>query len=64
MKKSSARNEALDELVYAYSALHRLYQLYDRRTIWDQFERAVRPIEGEPVVVPARKSRKAFNVLG
>jgi len=64
MKKSSARNEALDELVYAYSALHRLYQLYDRRTIWDQFERAVRPIEGEPAVVPARKSRKAFNVLG
>jgi phage terminase large subunit GpA-like protein len=64
MKKSSARNEALDELVYAYSALHRLYQLYDRRTIWDQFERAVRPIEGEPVIAPARKSRKAFNVLG
>jgi hypothetical protein len=44
--------------------LHRLYQLYDRRTIWDQFERAVRPIEGEPVIAPARKSRKAFNVLG
>jgi phage terminase large subunit GpA-like protein len=64
MKKSSARNEALDELVYAYSALHRLYQLYDRRTIWDQFERAVRPAEGEPATPPARKSRKAFNVLG
>jgi phage terminase large subunit GpA-like protein len=64
MKKSSARNEALDELVYAYSALHRLYQLYDRRTIWDQFERAVRPAEGEPAAPPARKSRKAFNVLG
>ena len=37
-KKSSARNEALDTLVYAYAALHRLYQKRDRRTIWDNYE--------------------------
>lgn len=40
VKKSQSPNEALDELNYAYAALHRLYQKYDRRTIWDQLERA------------------------
>jgi phage terminase large subunit GpA-like protein len=39
VKKSSARNEALDELVYAYAALNRVYQIKDRRTLWDQLER-------------------------
>ena len=39
VKKPSARNEALDCLVYAYAAVHRLYQRYDRRTIWDQLEK-------------------------
>ncbi len=38
VKKPSARNEALDCLIYAYAAVHRLYQRYDRRTIWDQLE--------------------------
>ena len=38
VKKPSARNEALDTLVYAYAALNRLYSRYDRRTIWDQLE--------------------------
>jgi phage terminase large subunit GpA-like protein len=38
VKKSSARNEALDELVYAYAALNRVYQIKDRRTLWDQIE--------------------------
>ncbi len=38
VKKPSARNEALDCLVYAYAGLNRLYQRYDRRTIWDQLE--------------------------
>tara|TARA_B100001939_G_scaffold348020_1_gene372021 strand:+ start:623 stop:2473 length:1851 start_codon:yes stop_codon:yes gene_type:complete len=40
VKKSSARNEALDELVYAYAALNRVYQIKDRRTLWDQMEKA------------------------
>ena len=39
VKKSGVRNEALDEMVYAYAALHRLYQLYDRRTLWNQLEK-------------------------
>ena len=39
VKKASARNEALDVLVYAFADLNLLYQTYDRRTIWDQLER-------------------------
>jgi len=39
VKKASARNEALDTLVYAYAALNLMYQRYDRRTIWDQLEK-------------------------
>ncbi len=39
VKKSGVRNEALDEMVYAYAALHRLYQIYDRRTLWNQLEK-------------------------
>ena len=62
VKKSTTPNEALDELVYAYSALHRLYQLYDRRTIWDQLERKLRPSPDDQTPAPAR-SRQAFNVL-
>ena len=39
VKKPSARNEALDCLVYAYAALNLMYQRFDRRTIWDQLEK-------------------------
>jgi terminase, large subunit len=46
VKKSSARNEALDELVYAYAALNRVYQIKDRRTLWDQMEK--NPEERKP----------------
>mgnify|MGYP003108872988 FL=1 len=45
VKKSDARNEALDEMVYAYAAWQRLLQKYDRRTIFDQFERRLNPSE-------------------
>jgi len=38
VKKSNARNEALDEMVYAWAAYQRLLQKYDRRTIFDQFK--------------------------
>ena len=62
VKKNTTPNEALDKLVYAYSALHRLYQLYDRRTIWDQLERKLRPSPDDQTPAPAR-SRQAFNVL-
>ena len=43
VKKSDARNEALDEMVYAYAAWQRLLQKYDRRTIFDQLERRLNP---------------------
>ena len=36
---ASKRNEALDCLVYAYAALNRMYQRFDRRTMWDQLEK-------------------------
>ena len=64
VKKNTARNEALDELVYAYAALHRLYQLYDRRTIWDQLERKLRSTPDDPTDTPTTpRSQAAFNVL-
>lgn len=63
VKKSTSPNEALDELVYAYASLHRLYQLYDRRTIWDQLERKLRPAADDTDAPPPRSSA-AFNVLG
>jgi phage terminase large subunit GpA-like protein len=61
VKKSSARNEALDELVYAYAALNRVYQIKDRRTLWDQLERAPEEPEKRRKANPARKSRSFIN---
>ena len=37
VKKSTARNEALDCFVYAYAALNHLYQIYDKKSIFQQF---------------------------
>jgi len=45
VKKSNARNEALDEMVYAYAAFCRFRQRYDRRTMWDQLEKRRKPEE-------------------
>jgi phage terminase large subunit GpA-like protein len=39
VKKSGARNEALDCAVYAYAALQYLYTRYNRAKIWDQLEK-------------------------
>ena len=53
VKKSGARNEALDCAVYAYAALQWLYTRYNRRTIWDQFERTLQiaaPVVEKPKV--------------
>lgn len=41
VKKSGARNEALDCKVYAYAAMQWLYTRFNRRTIWDQFEKSL-----------------------
>ena len=56
-KKSNARNEALDEMVYAYSAFCRFKQRYDRRTIWDQLEKKRNPEEPKQEV-PLRSGRQ------
>ncbi len=48
VKKPSARNEALDCLVYAFAALNLMYQRYDRRTIWDQLEKRLQNGDVEP----------------
>jgi phage terminase large subunit GpA-like protein len=54
VKKPSARNEALDCLVYAYAALNRMYQRYDRRTIWDQLEKRLEKPEEKTRRAPLR----------
>jgi len=48
VKKPSARNEALDCLVYAYAAVNLMYQRYDRRTIWDQLEKRLENVDAKP----------------
>ena len=45
VKKNGARNEALDEMVYSWAALERLLQKFDRRTIFNQFERERNNVE-------------------
>lgn len=45
MKKSSARNEALDCEVYAYAALQNLYMRFNRKTIWEQLEKRIKSPE-------------------
>ena len=57
VKKSNARNEALDEMVYAYAAFCRFKQRYDRRTIWDQLEKKRNPTEPKQEV-PLRSGRQ------
>lgn len=41
VKKSGARNEALDVMVYNYAALNWLYTRYNRRSMWDQMEKSL-----------------------
>lgn len=57
-KKSGARNEALDCAVYAYAALQSLYLRYNRRTIWEQLERALKVKAVTEADKPAALSRK------
>ena len=57
VKKSNARNESLDEMVYAYAAFCRFRQKYDRRTIWDQLEKKRNPTEPKQEV-PLRSGRQ------
>ena len=61
VKKSNARNEALDEMVYAYAAFCRFRQKYDRRTIWDQLEKRRNPEEPKQEVPLRSKGTKSAN---
>ena len=66
VKKSNARNEALDEMVYAWAAYQRLLQKYDRRTIYDQFERKInpkKPLKETKVDLNQTKSAKKSNFV-
>ena len=61
VKKSGARNEALDCLVYAYAALQWLLTKYNRRTVWEQLEKSLnitaKPDEPKPQQ-PTNKPRQ------
>ena len=63
VKKSQSPNEALDEMVYAYAALHRLYQKYDRRSIWEQFERRNEPNKAAQLGSKQQKRPKRRNFV-
>jgi phage terminase large subunit GpA-like protein len=64
-KQSSARNEVLDCMVYAYAALNLLYQRYNKKTIFQQFATtcatvatgAVVAIATNTAATPARRTR-------
>lgn len=61
-KKSGARNEALDTMVYSVAAMQALYMRFNRKTIWDQLEKRVMPKVKEaekPIELqkPARRAR-------
>ena len=58
VKKSNARNEALDTCVYSYAALHLLYRRFDRRTIWEQL---ADKLEGKkPAVTSTQRAAAPF----
>lgn len=63
VKKSQSPNEALDEMVYAYAALHRLYQKFDRRSIWDQFEKRNEPKQAPQLGSKQQKRPKSRNFV-
>ena len=63
VKKSQSPNEALDEMVYAYAALHRLYQKFDRRSIWDQFEKRNEPKQAPQLGSKQQKRSKSRNFV-
>lgn len=58
VKKSGARNEALDCAVYAYAALQWLYTRYNRKTIWEQFERLLEIKTADETEKPALVQNK------
>ena len=57
------RNEGLDCLVYAYAALNRMYQRYDRRTIWDQLEKRLEKKDAKPAAPRLRSGGAAASAF-
>jgi phage terminase large subunit GpA-like protein len=66
VKKSNARNEALDTCVYSVAALHLLYRRFDRRTIWDQLQARLegRSEARKPSVTSTQKAAASSFVSG
>jgi phage terminase large subunit GpA-like protein len=66
VKKSNARNEALDVCVYSVAALHLLYRRFDRRTIWDQLQARLegRSEAKRPAVTSTQKAAASSFVSG
>ena len=60
VKKSGARNEALDCLVYAYAGLHFLYTKHHRATMWDTLQKQISgtPAAAKVTEKPAPDSAK------
>jgi len=59
VKKSGARNEALDCKVYAYAAMQWIYTRMNRRTVWDQLERSLNITpKTEPEKVPEAQNKR------
>jgi phage terminase large subunit GpA-like protein len=64
VKKSGARNEALDVMVYNYAALNWLYTRYNRRTCWDQWEKSlnITPKSEPPKADPVQNRRQQAKI--
>jgi phage terminase large subunit GpA-like protein len=58
IKKSGARNEALDCAVYAYAALQLMLTRYNRRTVWEQLERSLKITPETKKVTPQQEQKK------
>lgn len=70
IKKSGARNEALDTCVYAYAAMQWLYTRHARKTMWDQLERSLNitakteaPKQQQPTNKPRQGTIKRSNFM-
>lgn len=66
IKKNNQANEALDEMVYSYASFQRLLQKYDRRTIYDQFERrfeSKKPLKEAKIRLNQSKLAKKPNFI-
>lgn len=60
VKKSGARNEALDVMVYNYAALQWLYTRFNRRTCWDQWEKSLNiTTKTEPATEQKEQNKRA-----